>query len=71
MRPSVILKPLSVLAAGIGLAGVPAASAERVIESNSLVSCQQNSQITASVFKIAFTPDNKSLSIKINRQRIL
>lgn len=43
----------------------PLASALRVIESKSLVSCQENSNFTASLFNVVFTPDNNTLSFDI------
>jgi len=41
------------------------ASADRVFESSSLDSCQSNSSFTASLFQIAFTPNNKSLALNV------
>lgn len=41
------------------------ASAERLIESKSLNPCQANSSFTATLFNVAFTPDNNSLSFDI------
>lgn len=44
----------------------PLASAVKLIESKSLVPCQDNSNFTATLFNIAFTPDNYSASVKMN-----
>ena len=41
------------------------ASAERIIESNSLNPCQSNSSFTATLFNVVFTPANNSLSFDI------
>ncbi|CZT43219.1 related to Calcium_related spray protein [Rhynchosporium secalis] len=43
-------------------------SAERIFQSTSLESCQDNSTITASLFNVAFTPQNQSLSLKFQGQ---
>lgn len=45
---------------------VPTVSAARVFESSSLDSCQTNSLFTANLFQIAFSPDNQTLSLKVN-----
>ncbi|KAI9810429.1 MAG: hypothetical protein M1826_003620 [Phylliscum demangeonii] len=45
------------------LAGLPSAGAVRVVESKSLSSCQADSKFTASLFNVAFTPDNRSVSV--------
>ncbi|KAE8145271.1 hypothetical protein BDV25DRAFT_165035 [Aspergillus avenaceus] len=42
------------------------ASAERMIQSNSLDLCQKNQNFTASFFNVTFTPDNRLLSIGFN-----
>ncbi|KAL1966702.1 hypothetical protein VTN77DRAFT_3899 [Rasamsonia byssochlamydoides] len=44
----------------------PLASAVRLIESKSLNPCMDNSNFTASLFNVVFTPDNNSLAIDIN-----
>ncbi|KAL6721500.1 putative flavin carrier protein 3 [Lecanora helva] len=44
---------------------LPFASAERLIESKSLNPCQDNSLFTATLFNVAFTPDNNSLAFDI------
>lgn len=44
----------------------PVASAIRLIESDSLISCMANSNFTASLFNVVFTPDNYSLAFNIN-----
>jgi hypothetical protein len=41
------------------------ASAERLIESKSLNSCMDNSNLTATLFNVLFTPDNKTVNIDI------
>ena len=43
----------------------PLASAERLIESKSLDPCQANSSFTATLFNVAFTPDNNSLAFDV------
>lgn len=43
----------------------PLASAIRLIESKSLVSCQDDSNFTASLFDVVFTPDNRTLTFDI------
>lgn len=47
------------------VAFAPFSSADRLIESKSLNSCQDNSNLTATLFNVLFTPDNKTLAIKI------
>lgn len=59
MLPS--LKSLLLLAA----AAAPFASAERVISSSSLNPCQANSSFSATLFQVAFTPNNRSLGFNI------
>lgn len=41
-------------------------SAERIIESTSLVSCMDNSKFTASLFKVSFNPDTRVIDFDIN-----
>ncbi|KKY14598.1 hypothetical protein UCRPC4_g06685 [Phaeomoniella chlamydospora] len=43
----------------------PVANATRLIESKSLTSCQENSNFTASLFDVVFTPDNNTLAFEI------
>lgn len=43
----------------------PLSSAERIITSSSLNPCQANSSFTATLFKVAFTPNNRSLGFDI------
>ena len=43
----------------------PFASAGRLIESKSLNPCQANSSFTATLFNVAFTPDNNSLAFDV------
>lgn len=52
------------LAASI-LSVLPVASAIRLIESNSLNSCQDNSSFTASLFNVIFTPNNLTLTFDV------
>jgi hypothetical protein len=40
-------------------------SADRVFESSSLDTCQTNSSFTASLFQIAFSPNNKTLALNV------
>jgi len=56
-------KALLLLAAS----ALPLASAakERIIESKSLNPCQANSSISATLFNVAFTPNNRSLGFDI------
>jgi hypothetical protein len=60
MLPS-LSKSLLLLAA----AAAPFASAERVISSSSLNPCQSNSSFSATLFQVAFTPNNRSLGFNI------
>jgi hypothetical protein len=59
MLPS-LSKALLLLAAAL-----PFSSAERVISSSSLNPCQSNSSFSATLFKVAFTPNNRSLGFQI------
>ena len=43
----------------------PFATAARLIESKSLNPCQENSDFTATLFNVAFTPDNHSLAFDV------
>ncbi len=43
----------------------PLTSAIRLLESKSLNSCQDNSNFTASLFNVVFTPDNGSIAFDI------
>ncbi|KAF2008169.1 TRP-domain-containing protein [Amniculicola lignicola CBS 123094] len=52
--------------AAVLLAAVaPFAAAERIIESKSLNPCQSNSSFSATLFNVAFTPNNRSLGFNI------
>jgi hypothetical protein len=62
MRHSLI-SPFSFLVSFLALLNL--SSALRIIESNSLNPCQQNSSFSATLFNVAFTPDNKTLSFNI------
>ncbi|KAK9358730.1 hypothetical protein V1504DRAFT_460079 [Lipomyces starkeyi] len=54
------------LTAGLaGLATLPSASATRLIKSTSLQTCIENSDFSASLFNVVFTPDNRTISIDI------
>lgn len=64
MLASTISKPFWVLLAAIS-ATLPFTSAERLIESNSLNPCQDNSSFTATLFNVVFTPDNNSLAFNV------
>lgn len=44
---------------------LPAATAERMIESKSLNPCMANSAFSATLFNVVFTPNNRSLAFKI------
>ena len=44
----------------------PLSLAERLIEAESLNPCQADSKFSATLFNVAFTPDNNSLSFNIN-----
>lgn len=44
----------------------PLASATRLLKSTSLIECMDNSSFTADLFEVVFTPNNGSLSIKID-----
>jgi hypothetical protein len=54
----------SLLAASISF--LPLASAQRLLQSQSLNPCQANSSITASLFDVIFTPDNATIQYDIN-----
>jgi hypothetical protein len=43
----------------------PLVSGERIIESTSLNPCMSNSSFSATLFKVAFTPANRSLAFEI------
>ena len=47
------------------LAFTTASSAERIIQSSSLNSCQDGSNFTATLFNVAFTPDNNTLALDL------
>ena len=64
MFRSLSKSPISFLLAAL-LALLPFSSAERLIESKSLNPCQANSSFSATLFNVAFTPDNKTLSFTI------
>ena len=57
----------TILLSSLGLlAPVQYASAARIIESNSLNTCMENSLFTANLFDFSLTPDNSSASVEIN-----
>ena len=64
MRPQTTLSSLLSLFAAISL--TPFARAENLIESNSLNSCMTGSNFTATLFNVAYTPKNNSISLNIN-----
>jgi len=49
----------------LAAAALPVASAERIIESRSLNPCMANSSLSATLFNVAFTPNNRSLGFTI------
>ena len=51
----------------LGLAAIaaPLISAERLIESKSLNPCMANSAFSATLFNVAFTPNNRSLAFNV------
>ncbi|KAL2009916.1 hypothetical protein VTN00DRAFT_5723 [Thermoascus crustaceus] len=59
------MRLISFLAYLIFLSISPLASAVRLIESKSLNPCQDNSNLTATLFNVVFTPDNRSLALDI------
>ncbi|KAF2186288.1 TRP-domain-containing protein [Zopfia rhizophila CBS 207.26] len=61
MLHSLSKSPLTLLLA----ASLPLSSAERIIESKSLNPCQSNSSFSATLFNVAFTPNNRSLAFNI------
>lgn len=56
--------PVSLLITAL-LAILPIASAERLIQSSSLNTCQSNSSFSATLFNVVFTPSNRSLAFDI------
>jgi hypothetical protein len=60
-----MLLSLSKSALLLAAATLPFASAERVISSSSLNPCQANSSFSATLFQVAFTPNNRSLGFNI------
>jgi hypothetical protein len=64
MRPS-NMSPLSLLLTAL-CALLPLASAMRMVESNSLNECMPNSNFSATLFRVVFTPDNGTLSFQLN-----
>ncbi|KAK9370324.1 hypothetical protein V1509DRAFT_560856 [Lipomyces kononenkoae] len=60
------MRYFSLFVAGlVGLVSLPAISATRLIKSTSLQTCIDNSDFSASLFNLIFTPDNATLSIDI------
>jgi hypothetical protein len=59
------MAPLSLLFAAL-CALLPFASAIRMVESNSLNECMPNSNFSATLFRVVFTPDNGTLSFQLN-----
>jgi hypothetical protein len=64
MRPQTSFRYLLSLLAALSLSSL--AFAEDVIESNSLNSCQSGSNFTATLFNVAYTPKNNSITVNIN-----
>ena len=59
------LQSPSFLGALTTLALATFSSAERIIQSSSLNSCQDGSNFTATLFNVAFTPDNNTLALDL------
>ncbi|KAF1917702.1 hypothetical protein BDU57DRAFT_174496 [Ampelomyces quisqualis] len=57
--------PLKHSLLGLAAVAAPLASAEHFIESRSLNPCMENSAFSATLFNVALTPNNRSLSYKI------
>lgn len=55
----------STLLPWLAAAAVPLVSAVRIIESHSLNPCMANSSFSATLFQVAFTPNNRSLAFDI------
>ncbi|KAL1903133.1 putative flavin carrier protein 3 [Sporothrix stenoceras] len=55
----------SLLFAAVGALSFTAASAEELLKSNSLNTCQANSGFTASLFDVVFTPHNSSANVDL------
>ena len=53
-------------AALLGLASLPLTQAYGIIESNSLITCQENSGFTAQLFDVTYTTNNSTLTFDIN-----
>ena len=64
MQLSLISRPFGLLVAILASLS-SLASATRVIESDSLSTCQANSSFTATLFNVVFTPDNNSLAFDV------
>lgn len=64
MRPDTSLSYFLALFAAISFS--PFTLAESIIESNSLNSCKSGSNFTATLFNVAYTPKNNSISLNIN-----
>ncbi|POR39023.1 Flavin carrier protein 1 [Tolypocladium paradoxum] len=60
---SLLKAPLALLASMVALTSP--ASAERLLMSNSLNTCQQDSSFSASLFNVVYTPANNSASIEM------
>lgn len=63
MKTSTLFSPLVFLISLLSL--TPSASAENYIASTSLNTCQDNSSLTASLFNVVFTPNNRTLTFDI------
>jgi len=58
-------RPLSLILSLLAILVLPFASAENVLRSSSLEACQQNSEFTASLFDVVFTPNNNTVAINM------
>jgi uncharacterized membrane protein len=65
MRLSLLPSRVSLLLTSLLVTLPSLSSALRIIESKSLNPCQTNSQFTASLFNVAFTPDNNTLAFDV------
>ncbi|RDA91106.1 hypothetical protein CP533_6704, partial [Ophiocordyceps camponoti-saundersi (nom. inval.)] len=57
-----LLRPLLLL---LGVAAIPSAMGERLLMSQSLNACQQESSFTASLFNVVYTPSNNSATVQM------
>lgn len=57
-------KPFALLVTSIAVI-LPVATAQNVLQSSSLATCQTNSDFTASLFDVIFTPNNNTVAINM------